>query len=416
MPTQDARSLILLSCSHAKRGGGRLFDPAYRQIFSLLGNQRDALVKTRKQLLRLLRGEKARLYDEDQKGGFRDLRTCNRELFEGADFNGSALDQEIYLPAHARYTGRFFEQLTRESPGFWDKLRGSNVEIVFVSGLYGLLLWDELIQDYDCHMSDYTRDDKERHVWELWQETSTAVLADLIAQAKRSAPIAVIYDLLSEEEYQRAFDWKRLEKRGVEIRHAIFRESYGPDILADLATLLATQLGRFLPGGGEGFKLGQSYDFAEGKSQIRFEKYPFTELDHIVRTLKETHSALKHVPQETLKDLGRAEVLCRKARKTRNVPSSAVVLLFGAAVEGFIRSTIPTVKGRMLGEAIELSRRGDAPEIGRVLEELKTLNRLRNQAAHRSSYEDLTTPLNRADVKEAQRLAYDVIERLVQRS
>jgi hypothetical protein len=90
--------------------------------------------------------------------------------------------------------------------------------------------------------------------------------------------------------------------------------------------------------------------------------------------------------------------------------------LFGAAVEGFIRSTIPTVKGRMLGEAIELSRRGDAPEIGRVLEELKTLNRLRNQAAHRSSYEDLTTPLNRADVKEAQRLAYDVIERLVQRS
>jgi hypothetical protein len=416
MPTHDGRSLILLSCSRAKRGSGRLFDSGSRQIVGSLGNQRSALSKTRKQLLRLLRGQAGRLYDEDQKGGFRDLRPCNRQLFEGPDFGASISDQEIYLPAHERYCGRFFDQLTRESPEFWKEIRGEPVEIIFVSGLYGLLLWDELIQDYDCHLSDYTRNGKELHVWELWQETLTAALSDFIREARRAAPITIVYDLLSEEEYQRAFDWNRLDKLGVEIRHCIFRDSHGPDVLTDIATLLARQFIHFLPNHREGFALGKAYDFAQGKSQVRFEHYPFTDLDHIELSLMEMHPALNRIPPETLKDFARAEALWGRIHRTRNMPVSAVVLLFAAAVEGFIRSTIPALKGATLGEAIQLSRRGDAPEIGGVLEELKTLNRLRNQAAHRHSYDDPKVPLNKGEVREAQRLAYYVVERLAQKS
>jgi peroxide stress protein YaaA len=176
-----------------------------------LGDERDAFIKTRRKVLGLLHGETGRLYDEDQRGGFRDLRPCNRGLFAGPDFNGSIPDREIYLPACERYCGRFFDQLTRESPNFWSEIPGYPVEISFVSGLYGLILWDEPIQDYDCHLADYTRNGKERSVQEMWRDVVTRALRDFVTEAKSSAPITVIYDLLSEEEYQNAFRWKRLE-------------------------------------------------------------------------------------------------------------------------------------------------------------------------------------------------------------
>jgi len=118
----------------------------------------------------------------------------------GPDFGGSISDDEICLPAYQRYSGRFFDQLEFDSPNFWSELQSDVLEVVFVEGIYGLLLWDELVQDYDCHLADYTRNGKQRSVSELWRNTITLALGGFIEQSKTSTPIALIYDLLREEE------------------------------------------------------------------------------------------------------------------------------------------------------------------------------------------------------------------------
>jgi len=416
MANHEAYTLILLSCSHAKHSGGRLFDPLSRRIIEFLSDQHNTLVNRRIKLLKLLRGETGRLYNEDQKGGFRDLRSCNRQLVEGPDFNGSIPDRQIYLPAYERYCGRFFEQLTRESPDFWRDVRDKPIEIIFVSGLYGLVLWDELIQNYDCHLADRARNGKERPVWELWRDTLTSALIDLIRNRKTSKRFVVIYDLLSEEEYQRAFRWDQLQRLDVEIRHRVFRQSHGPDILTDLATLVAKRLPDLFPDNRAKFEPAQWHDIVDGGSQVRFERSALTELDHLKLSLKEAHPGLRRVPLETIEDFCLAEALWDKVRGRRDFPLASVVVSFATAVEGFLRSTNPTLKSETLGRIAYLSIQGDAPEVASVAAELKELNSLRKRAAHRASYEPGESRLNGDDVKKAQRLAYEVVERLAGRS
>jgi hypothetical protein len=414
MSVRETRSLILLSCSHAKRNGGRPFDPTHRRVTQFLGDDSVALIKRRAKLLKLLRGETGRLYNEDQKGGFRDLRECNQKLVQGPEFDGAIPEAQIYLPAYERYCGRFFGRLTSKSPAFWTKLQDKPVEIVFVSALYGLILWDELVQDYDCHLADLARNGKERPVWELWRKTLSSALASFVADAQRSKPIVAIYDLLSEEEYQRAFQWSDLERLNIEIYHRVFRQSHGPDILPDLADLVA-QLRRFFPGDSETFEPGRWHDLANGTSQVRFERYALTELDHLKLLLTENRPALRRVPPQTLDDFCIAEALWNKIQAHRNMPLASVVISFATAVEGFLRSTIPELKDETLGGAVYMGRHRERSEVAPALAELEELNSLRKRAAHRASYEAGETRLNKTHAINAQRLSYEVIERLIGR-
>jgi hypothetical protein len=54
-------------------------------------------------------------------------------------------------------------------------------------------------------------------------------------------------------------------------------------------------------------------------------------------------------------------------------------------------------------------------EIAPIANDLKKLNCLRTRAPHRPSYDREESRLNRDHVKEAQRLTYKIIERLVER-
>lgn len=406
MPQLPARSLILLSCSHAKCSGGRIFDPSCRQVACFLGDQGEPFLGRRTKLLKLLKGEGGRLHNDDQKGGFRDLRPCNRQLVQGPEFGGPPPTSEIYLPAHERYCGRFFVRLTEASRDFWTTLRSQPVEILFVSALYGLLLWDELIQDYDCHFGDRTRNGKDRPVSELWKDTLTSALRDFIGRSRSAAPISTIYDLLSEEEYQHAFRWNDFKTLGVEVRHRVVRNSHGPDSLPDLATLVATQSSRFLPGSERGFEIGNWYDVGDGTSQVRFEPGPVTELDQLKESLKREREWLARVPCETLEDVALAEALWRNFQATRNLPPRAVVISFATAVEGFLRYRIPTFRPNKLSDFAKHAH--DRKELAPAREELKSLSLLRNPAAHRDKAEP-----TRVDAKNARRLAYEVIVRLV---
>jgi hypothetical protein len=58
--------------------------------------------------------------------------------------------------------------------------------MIFVSGLYGLLLWDEPIQDYDCHFADYTLGANPKTIKEKWGSVLTDVLIAFINNSGRS--------------------------------------------------------------------------------------------------------------------------------------------------------------------------------------------------------------------------------------
>jgi len=148
------RVLLLLSCSHRKQPRGLALRQPAPAIANYLPNTRGELLNCRRQVFDLLKGRSSRLYDEEQKGGYRDEHGPNRKLCDGLEFGGQPEPSALYLPAYERYAGRFFEMLTEESPEFWNKIRESPAEVLFVSALYGLILWDEPIQDYDCHVSD----------------------------------------------------------------------------------------------------------------------------------------------------------------------------------------------------------------------------------------------------------------------
>jgi hypothetical protein len=140
------RTLILLSCSRSKRSGGVHFDDAARRFASssTIPGPSSGFLDTRKEIFDLLHGGR-RLHNEDQQGGFRGDVGANKALLLGPDFGGQAPGEPVYLPAYRRYNGRFFAALDSLAPNFWSELRKHPIEILFVSGLYGLMYWDEAI-------------------------------------------------------------------------------------------------------------------------------------------------------------------------------------------------------------------------------------------------------------------------------
>ncbi len=409
MDSKQTRSLLLLSCSNAKREGGRPFDPSTRKISdSLSGETRNALHNQRNRVLSLLRGEGGRLYNEDQKGGFRDERTCNADIAQGPDFANSA--DGSYLPAYQRYNGRFFARLTSDSPTFWSHLRGGRIEIVFLSALYGLLFWDELIQNYDCHFSDLVQlqeGNKERTLSEKWRDVLTKSLKDLVKADEVSAPITTIYDLLSEEEYQKAIRWQAFKDTDVEIRHRVFRHTNGPDLLAGLGGLVAKNWARFAPDAEEEFTTQQWYDLGV-KDEIRFENEIPGELEIINRELIESHEWLRNTPEETRSDLALAEVLSRKLRRAKNIPSRSLVIAYVTAVEGYLRLTDHRRAKETLGSMIRCKDKLDISSS--VADRLNQLCELRNRAAHRDGRE-----LTREEAEDARKIAFEIIKRFADR-
>jgi cytoplasmic iron level regulating protein YaaA (DUF328/UPF0246 family) len=144
----SARTLILLSCSRDKRCGGARFDGSIRRLSTRtsLPNYSELFSRKREQIFDLLKGKTGRLYNEDQGGGYRDERGVNQALTHDPD-------ELAYMRAYERYDGRFFTAMRKLKPNFWNEIP-KQIEILFVSGLYGLLYWDESIQNYDCHLND----------------------------------------------------------------------------------------------------------------------------------------------------------------------------------------------------------------------------------------------------------------------
>jgi hypothetical protein len=247
MDSAQSCSLLVLSCSNHKQTDrqdtfGSLKSSGARSFHECLTPSARALLFERRNLIRaLLKGDRERLYNADQKGGFRDERPCNRKLIQGPEFGGSVPDQAIYLSAYKRYSeGRFYSRLSSMAPTFWRRIPQS-VEIIIVSALYGLLFWDEPIQDYDCHFADCKNDAQRTSAKYIWGDALTRVLGDFLNH--HSPRVGRVYDLLSESIYQGVLDWRDLS--GMRVYHRIFCGVSGPDTLAPLATILARSVSEF---------------------------------------------------------------------------------------------------------------------------------------------------------------------------
>jgi hypothetical protein len=272
-------------------------------------------------------------------------------LVPGPDFGGTDPSKDIYLPAWKRYAGRFFSQLETESPKFWKAIPSQPVEILLVSGLYGVVLWDELIQEYDCHFSDQTKDKKRETVAGIWDGVLTDVLYEFISNQAEGRPVRHVYDLLSEAAYQELFGWEKIARAGVQVYHRIFKGLAGTNILSSLATILARKLPRFYRRT-QRFECDQWYNLpGDRDSPIRYgfesqigrnlEATREGELKEPREAVLETYPELKTVPGAALDALALAEHSWEKVRHLNAFDFGAMTVSYTKAVESYLLQVVP---------------------------------------------------------------------------
>ena len=98
------------------------------------------------------------------------------------------------MPAIDRYKGRFFLALDAESR---QQCKADQRTLV-LSGLYGMLLGGELIQEYSCPLTPDVAD--------IWQEDN--LLTDTLCAYVQQNRIACVVDLTAMEAYRRLIDWQ----------------------------------------------------------------------------------------------------------------------------------------------------------------------------------------------------------------
>ena len=210
--------LILISCSRVKSEENSEFCTIQKFIDSIKENKGKFFEK-RKNIKDWIQKE----WVVDKESGENRKRIENRELIDGPDFGGN-IQGKKYLPAYKRYKGRFFTELDEED---WEKAKEKGYHILIVSGLYGLISFEDSIQNYDCHLTDEIigGNYKGKTLKDYWGETLTDGLIDYIKEKK----IDMIIDLISEETYQYSIKWKEIEEdKELRILHRVFEKEAGP--------------------------------------------------------------------------------------------------------------------------------------------------------------------------------------------
>jgi hypothetical protein len=241
------------------------------------------------------------------------------------------------------------------------------VEVLFVSGLYGLVLWDELIQLYDCHFNDFTKDRQKQTVGQIWDGVMTDALSEFVASYAGNGPIRHIFDLLSESAYQRLFNWGKIAASGVQLYHRVFKGLAGPDVLVKLAVTLAKEFPRFY-GGARRLGYDEWYPLpGDRSSPVRYGFEPRIgtkldatregELEETRKVVLEVYPRLEEVP-EALERLALAEHSWEKARNLEAFDFGALIVSFTKAVECYLR---------------QVKIRKDRSDLGTLLRQLKSL-------------------------------------------
>jgi pimeloyl-ACP methyl ester carboxylesterase len=235
-PTVRARShqhkptdVIVLACSATKSTAGECEHPGTPGLPDMLADaeQRARAIQKRTDVKALI--EAGRLEGREFNEGNRRFRQQNAALVAGPDFGGLA-NAPKYVPAFRRYMGRSFQALPDEWERFLALPETERPVVVIVSGLYGLVRIDDVIQNYDCHLSDVDVNTG-RSLSEHWQSVLTDVLLSHLAfLERRGHRLGRVLNLLAEDIYSGTLDWPRIGG-SLPVWHQRFERSRGREAL-----------------------------------------------------------------------------------------------------------------------------------------------------------------------------------------
>jgi hypothetical protein len=238
-----SQHIILISCSNGKTRGG---DPAYNPDHSVTAvfpsNLKTELLRYRQTIAEWIKG--GHVEDLLRGDGNRGDSRYNIELELGPDLgyhsDGIQPADIKYLPAYQRYDGRFFAFAGENA---FEQAILEDSHVIIISGLYGFLLPEELIQAYSCHLDDEVIiENRSVRISEIWRQNNlpVRVLKTFIDwhDQNHDHTIDCVVDLLSETSYQRLFDWNELypwfKKKQISWFHRAVKGVREPAFLADL--------------------------------------------------------------------------------------------------------------------------------------------------------------------------------------
>ncbi len=215
--------LIITICSNNKVQGGSPFIKGKPSIINSLPELAQTVIRKRQTILHLLK-EGNVVRDNIEISNMQ----LNSRLRLGPDIGGN--EASLYMPAHQRYIGRFFSEACKNNPSIFTE---TDHHVLILSALYGILLPEEQIQAYSCHVDDNPL------IKEIWQESG--FLTSLILAYINNKLIKMVLDLTGQESYRELVDWERITRKA-EVLHFFSEQYAGPSSLPALGELARTEL------------------------------------------------------------------------------------------------------------------------------------------------------------------------------
>lgn len=162
---KNVKKLLIISCSDSKNLGGEHSNS--KNYFSNNENY-NSLIKDReervKEYNRLIDVEPNYLFYKDkQKYIKRNKKPIPKDYFK------HCLEQGLTMPAIERYNGRFYSKILKQL--YLEKNQNSNLHILIISGLYGVIEFRDSIIDYHLEISKRP----------LWTMQSNTIIHNTIA-------------------------------------------------------------------------------------------------------------------------------------------------------------------------------------------------------------------------------------------
>lgn len=224
-------AIILIACSNTKASGGGAHLSPLPGAWLSDRHLADRLLEKRALILDKLKTYQ--IQDQTYSQGNRGDRPQNQSLIRGPDFGFDA-DDPVYMRAVDRYRGRFYGPLVGID---WDEFhaRLERPLILIMSGLYGFVQSNEMIQNYDAHTSDVDLSSAAQ-LWSLWADWFTPALNNAVLPFRRKVPII---NLLGDNDYVRAIQWAQLDHERTSIYHLVSDQWENIDLLTPAGVVLS---------------------------------------------------------------------------------------------------------------------------------------------------------------------------------
>ncbi len=208
-----SRTLFVFICSGTKD------DESPRSAYY---DPNSSVLNTLPAVRRNLIGHRQKAYDLVKKlynsGARLTTNPYNENLVFGPDLGG--IKEGKYLPALKEYIGRFYNERGLGSDRL-ERVCSCGHHVLIISGLYGVVCPNELIQLYESPLEDIPE------IQTLWTEDD--VLTNAIIEYIRAKNIRFVIDLTAQQEYRNLIDWSAIKEIAKPIVFHVHSEHYVGD-------------------------------------------------------------------------------------------------------------------------------------------------------------------------------------------